>query len=81
MKTHSCFRLLTNALTGAMLFTTTALQGVDQGKVTVLMTKDLVNVPGKELHIQNPYDKLANASKIGSVEIEVAPEKPVLFYP
>ena len=48
MKTHSCFRLLTNALTGAMLFTTTALQAADQGKVTVLMTKDLVNVPGKE---------------------------------
>lgn len=26
MKTHSCFRLLANALTGAILFTTTALQ-------------------------------------------------------
>jgi quercetin dioxygenase-like cupin family protein len=51
MKTHSCFRLLTNALTVAILFTTTALQAEagDPGKVTVLMTKDLVNVPGKEL--------------------------------
>jgi quercetin dioxygenase-like cupin family protein len=51
MKTHSCFRLLTNALTGAILFTTTALQAeaADQVKVTDLMTKDLVNVPGKEV--------------------------------
>jgi hypothetical protein len=41
MKTHSCFRLLTNALTGAILFTTTALQAepADQVKVTDLMTK------------------------------------------
>jgi len=51
MKTHSCFRLLANALTGAILFTTTALQAeaADQVKVTDLMTKDLVNVPGKEV--------------------------------
>jgi hypothetical protein len=51
MKTHSCFRLLTDALTGAILFTTTALQAeaADQVKVTDLMTKDLVNVPGKEV--------------------------------
>jgi hypothetical protein len=51
MKTHSCFRLLTNALTGAILFTTTALQAqaADQVKVTDLMTKDLVNLPGKEV--------------------------------
>ena len=51
MKTHSCFRLLTNALTGAILFATTALQAgtADQVKVTDLMTKDLVNVPGKEV--------------------------------
>jgi len=51
MKTHSCFRLLTNALTGAILFTTTALQAeeADQVKVTDLMTKDLVNVPGEEV--------------------------------
>ena len=51
MKTHSCFRLLTNALTGAILFTTIALQAeaADQVKVTDLMTKDLVNVPGKEV--------------------------------
>jgi quercetin dioxygenase-like cupin family protein len=44
------FAFCTNALTGAILFTTTALQteAADQGKVTVLMTKDLVNVPGKE---------------------------------
>ena len=43
--------LLTNALTGAILFTTTALQAeaADQVKVTDLMTKALVNVPGKEL--------------------------------
>ncbi len=49
MKTHSCFRLLTSALTGAILFTTTALQAeaADQVKVTDLMTKDLVNVPRK----------------------------------
>ena len=51
MKTHSCFRLLTNALTGAIVFTTTALQAeaADQVKVTDLMTKDLVNFPGKEV--------------------------------
>ena len=51
MKTHSCFRLLTNALTGAILFATTALQAgtADQVKVTDLMTKDLVNVPGREV--------------------------------
>ena len=51
MKTHSCFRLLTNALTGAILFTIAALQAeaADQVKVTDLMTKDLVNVPGKEV--------------------------------
>ena len=51
MKTHSCFRLLTNALTGAILLTTTAFQAeaADQVKVTGLMTKDLVNVPGKEV--------------------------------
>src|SRR5262245_39120114 len=50
MKTYSCFRLLTNALTGAILFTSAALQAEepDQVKVTDLMTKDLVNVPGKE---------------------------------
>ena len=50
MKTHSCFRLLTNALTGAILFTTTTLQAeaADQAKVTDLMTKALENVPGKE---------------------------------
>ena len=37
--------------TGAILFTTTALQAeaADQVKVTDLMTKDLVNVPGKEV--------------------------------
>jgi quercetin dioxygenase-like cupin family protein len=47
MKTHSCFRRLTNALTGAILFTTTALQAeaADQD----LMTKDLMNFPGKEV--------------------------------
>jgi quercetin dioxygenase-like cupin family protein len=51
MKTHSCFRLLTNALTGAILFTTTALQAqaADQVKITELVTKDLMNVPGKEV--------------------------------
>ena len=50
MKTHSCFRLLTNALTAAILFTTTTLQAeaADQVKVTDLMTKALENVPGKE---------------------------------
>ena len=50
MKTHSCFRLLTNALTGAILFTTTALQAeeADHVKVTDLMAKDLVNFTGKE---------------------------------
>jgi quercetin dioxygenase-like cupin family protein len=51
MKTHFCFRLLANALTGAILLTTTALQAeaADQVKITDLMTKDLVNVPGKEV--------------------------------
>ena len=43
MKTYFCFRLLTNALTGAILFSTTALQAetADQVKVTDLITKDL----------------------------------------
>ena len=51
MKTRCCFRLLTNALTGAIMFTAIALQteAADQVKVTDLMTKDLVNVPGKEV--------------------------------
>ena len=51
MKTHSCLRLLTNALTGAILFTTTALQteAADQVKVTDLMTNYLVNFPVKEV--------------------------------
>jgi quercetin dioxygenase-like cupin family protein len=51
MKTHSCSRLFTNVLVGAILFTTTALQAkaADQVKVSDLMTKDLVNLPGKEV--------------------------------
>ena len=50
MKTHSCFRLFANVLTGALLLTSAALQteAADLVKVTDLMTKDLVNVPGKE---------------------------------
>ena len=36
MKTHACFRLLTNALTSAILLTSAALQteAADQVKVT-----------------------------------------------
>ncbi|HEY5742051.1 MAG TPA: cupin domain-containing protein [Terrimicrobiaceae bacterium] len=51
MKILSCFRPLTNALAGAILFAATALQAEaeDKVKVTDLMTKDLANVPGKEV--------------------------------
>jgi quercetin dioxygenase-like cupin family protein len=51
MKTHSCLRLVRKTLTGAMLFSTTVVQAQadDLVKVTELMTKDLKNVPGKEV--------------------------------
>jgi len=51
MKTHCCLRLVTKALTGAMLFSSTVVQAqaADQVKVTELVTKDLMNVPGKEV--------------------------------
>jgi quercetin dioxygenase-like cupin family protein len=51
MKTHCCLRLVTTALTGAMLFSTTVVQAqaADQVRVTELVTKDLMNVPGKEV--------------------------------
>ena len=51
MKTNSCFGLLTNALMGAVLLTALTLQtqAADQAKVTDLMTKDLANIPGKEV--------------------------------
>ena len=51
MKTDSCFRLLTNALMGVVLLTAPTLQtkAADQAKVTDLMTKDLANIPGKEV--------------------------------
>jgi quercetin dioxygenase-like cupin family protein len=50
MKTHYCLRLVTKALTGAMLLACTVVQAeaADDVKVTELMTKDLMNVPGKE---------------------------------
>ena len=51
MKTDPCFRLLTNALMGVVLLTALTLQtqAADQAKVTDLMTKDLANIPGKEV--------------------------------
>lgn len=51
MKIHSCFRLLTTALMGVILSTTGALQiaAADEVKVTDLMTKGPVNIPGKEV--------------------------------
>ena len=51
MKTDPCFRLLTNALMGVVLLTAPTLQtkAADQAKVTDLMTKDLANIPGKEV--------------------------------
>ena len=96
MKTHSCFRLLTNALTGAILFTTAALQAeaADQVNVTDLMTKDLVSVPGKEVTVitvdyppggADPVHR-HNASAFvyvleGSIVMGVKGEKPVTLHP
>src|SRR6476620_5737528 len=50
MKTHYYLSLVTKALTGAMLIACTVVQAeaADDVKVTELMTKDLMNVPGKE---------------------------------
>ena len=50
MKTPHSLRLVTKALTGAMLMACTVVQAVaaDDVKVTELMTKDLINVPGKQ---------------------------------
>jgi quercetin dioxygenase-like cupin family protein len=96
MKTHSCIRLLMNALTGAVLFTTVALQAeaADQVKVTDLMTKDLVNFPGKEVTMitvdyppggADPVHR-HNASALiyvleGSIMMGVKGEKPVTLHP
>lgn len=96
MKSHSCFRLLTNALAGAILFTTAALQAeaADQVKVTDLMTKDLANVPGKEVTMitvdyppggADPVHR-HNASAFvyvleGSIVMGVKGEKPVTLHP
>jgi quercetin dioxygenase-like cupin family protein len=96
MKTRSCFRFLTNALTGAILFTTAALQAeaADQVKVTDLMTKDLANVPGKEVTMitvdyppggADPVHR-HNASAFvyvleGSIVMGVKGEKPVTLHP
>ena len=51
MKTHCCLCLVTKALTGAMLFSSTVVQAQTDNlvKVTELMTKDLKHVPGKEV--------------------------------
>ncbi|MGA7214949.1 MAG: cupin domain-containing protein [Terrimicrobiaceae bacterium] len=51
MKTHSCLRNLSKALTAALVFTNAVVQGqaADHVEVTELMTKDLMNVPGKEV--------------------------------
>ena len=96
MKSHSCFRLLTSALAGAILFTTAALQAeaADQVKVTDLMTKDLANVPGKEITMitvdyppggADPVHR-HNASAFvyvleGSIVMGVKGEKPVTLHP
>ena len=96
MKTHSCFRLLTNALTGAILYTTAALQAeaADQVKVTDLMTKDLVNFPGKEVTMitvdyppggADPVHR-HNASAFvyvleGSIVMQMKGEKEVTLHP
>jgi quercetin dioxygenase-like cupin family protein len=51
MKSHSCFPNLSKALTAALVFANAVVQGQasDEVKVTELMTKDLMNVPGKEV--------------------------------
>ena len=51
MKTHRCLRLVTKTLTGALLFSSAVVhaQTGDLVKVTELMTKELKNVPGKEV--------------------------------
>ena len=96
MKTHSCFRLLRNALAGAILFTTAALQAeaADQVKVTDLMTKDLVNFPGKEVTMitvdyppggADPVHRHNASASVyvleGSIVMGVKGEKPVTLHP
>jgi quercetin dioxygenase-like cupin family protein len=94
MKTHSCLRLVT--LTGAMLFSSTVVQAqtADQVKVTELVTKDLINFPGKEVTmITVDYPPGAadpvhrhNASAFvyvleGSIVMQMKGEKEVTLHP
>ena len=96
MKTHCCLRLITKALTSAMLFSTTVVQAqtADQVKVTELMTKDLMNVPGKEVTMitvdyppggADPVHR-HNASAFvyvleGSIVMQMKGEKEVTLHP
>jgi quercetin dioxygenase-like cupin family protein len=102
MKTHHCLRLVTKALTGAMLFSSTVVQAqaADQVKVaelvkvTELMTKELMNVPGKEVTMitvdyapggADPVHR-HNASAFvyvleGSVVMQMKGEKEVTLHP
>ena len=96
MKTHSCLCLVATALTGAMLFSTTVVQAqtADQVKVTELVTKDLMNVPGKEVTMitvdyppggADPVHR-HNASAFvyvleGSVVMQMKGEKEVTLHP
>jgi quercetin dioxygenase-like cupin family protein len=96
MKTRCCLRLVTKALTGAMLFSTPVVQAqaADQVKVTELVTKDLMNVPGKEVTMitvdyppggSDPVHR-HNASAFvyvleGSIVMQMKGEKEVTLHP
>jgi len=96
MKTHSCLRLVTKALTGAMLLSSTVVQAqtADQVKVTELVTKALMNVPGKEVTMitvdyppggADPVHR-HNASAFvyvleGSIVMQMKGEKQVTLHP
>ena len=95
MKTHCCLLLVT-ALTGAMLFSSAVVQAqaADQVKVTELVTKDLMNVPGKEVTMitveygpggADPVHR-HNASAFvyvleGSIVMQMKGEKEVTLHP
>jgi quercetin dioxygenase-like cupin family protein len=87
MKTHCCLRLVTKALTGAMLFSSTVVQAQ-------LVTKDLMNFPGKEVTMitvdyppggADPVHR-HNASAFvyvleGSIVMQMKGEKEVTLHP
>ena len=96
MKTHYCLCLVKKALMGAMLFSTTVVQAQtdDLVKVMELMTKDLKNVPGKEVTMitvdyapggADPVHR-HNASAFvyvleGSIVMQMKGEKEVTLHP